>query len=527
MLQVFDEADADCSSVHEAVARSHSGCLQSLLQQPTHAAAAVLRHDDDQHTTLHVVQHFTAYCTEITAAILDSLTQQQQLTAVINRTDSSGNTALRRTVVKRGDCTHVCHGCMGILMLAGADIIADEWKPDILAEVLSESTLCDDSPIDVERTVQALVQRGLDVEQRNSDGLTRLQQLAQSISKGCLSAARVEAVVAAMRALLANDADALETDGSYDCFTALHMLLAKSNYTDDYDRLLRGNEHWSYSREPAIRALYDSAGAECLEAKGRTGETPLHLAVQWPGYVQLLLSLGADVDARAGCERTPLHDAAEQGAVQSVQLLLDAGADINAVTMYEGQPLHMAAQSCELQVCRLLLDRGADVNAIVEEADSFDESMLDMSVTMCALQYSDSAKDRWLEPTLRCVQLLVEAGADVQQYSEKHGTLLHSSATNKCTAVTQYLLGKLLPQHSDVLNRVNAQGQTALYCAAACDNAAVVKLLLTSGASVHVDNSPLLHTCFASNSADAAATLAMFNMLLDAGVSIMQLDSSG
>jgi hypothetical protein len=208
MLQVLGEADVDCSSVYKAVERSHAGCLQALLQQPG-GAVAVLQLDNDQHTTLHAVQHFTAYCTATTAALLKSSTQQQQLSSVINRTDSSGHTALRLTVVKQGDSTRVCHGCMRLLLAAGADIIADEWQTDILAEVISKSNMCDDSSNDAELTVQALVQRGLDVEQRDSKGLTRLQQLAQSISEGCVSTARVAAVAAAMRALLANGANAM------------------------------------------------------------------------------------------------------------------------------------------------------------------------------------------------------------------------------------------------------------------------------------------------------------------------------
>eukprot|EP00953_Heterococcus_sp_UTEX-ZZ885_P005629 3501-Heterococcus_DN1.PRE.3 len=519
MLQVLGEADVDCSSVHEAVACNHSGCLHVLLQQPG-GVAAVLQLDENQHTCLHQVQHFTVYCTNITAALLRGLTQQQQLTAVINRTDSSGHTALRRTIIKQGDSTRVCHGCMRLLLAAGADIIDYEWQPDILAEVISETTMYDDSSNDAELTVQALVQRGLDVEQRDSEGLTRLQQLAQYLNAHSVSTARSATVAAAMRALLANGADGMATDRNGN--TALHILV--NSYHVKYERFLRADEHLRCSSEAAIQTIYDSVGAECLAATMSDGDTPLHLTVRWPGYVQLLIKLGANVHAQDHCEMTPLHYAAFHGVQLSVQLLLDAGADVAAINIRGEQPLHVAARRRELQICRLLLDRGADVNAITDSADS---TFSGFSVTMCALQLCDCAEDRWLQTTLRCLKLLVEAGAEVQQCSEQRGTLLHISATSKCAAVTQYLLDKLLPQHPDVMNRTNEHGQTPLSCAAAFNNAAVVKLLLASGASVNIDSSPLLHACFSSRESDTAADLVVFNLLLDARISFMQLGTAG
>jgi ankyrin repeat protein len=466
-----------------------------------------------QYTSLHEVEHFTAYCTETTAAILDSLAQQQQqLTAVINRTNSSGKTALRRTVVKQCARKRVCHGCMRILLAAGADITADEWEPDILAEVIRETTMYDDSFQRAELTVQALVQRGLDVEQQDALGRTLLQHRAHSIWEDCSSTADIASAAAAMRALLAGGANATAADSEGN--TALHILANSMVY--EYSGFRSADHLWCCRSERAIRAVYDSAGAACLAARNSEGHTPLHIAVEWPGHVQLLITLGADVHAVNVCGETPLHVAAACGEL-SVQLLLEAGANLHAATATGFQPLHYAAGKCIWQLCRVLLDRGADVNAT---------SSTGISVTRYALQYCESDKDRWLEPVLKCVQLLVEAGADVQEYSEQWGTLLHSSATIKCAAVTQHLLDKLLPAQADVPDKVDVHGRTALYCAAACDNAAVVKLLLAAGASAQLGPNPL-RACVCSPSSDAASGLPVFSMLLDAGASCMQLDSSG
>jgi ankyrin repeat protein len=514
ILQVLGDADVDCSSAYEAVERSHSGCLHALLQQPDDVAA-VLQLDDDQQTCLHQVQHFTAYCTATTAALLEGLTQQQQLTAVVNRTDSSGHTALRRTVVNQGDCTRVCHSCMRLLVAAGADIIEDEWQTDILAEVISETTMCNNSSIHAELTVQALVQRGLDVEQRDSEGLTRLQQLVKCLIESFLTAADLTSVTASIRALLANGANAMATDSNG--YTPLHVLT--DSMEDEYGSFAREDELWSCRNEAAIRAIYDSAGAACLAAaKNSRACTPLHLAVQWPDYVQLLLTLGADVHAVNGIGETALHMAAEHGAVLSVQLLLDAGASVSATTTATGvQPLHCAARKCKWQVCRLLIDRGANVNATSINSG--------ISVTRCALRCCESTQGRWSEPEWQCVRLLVEAGADVQHYCEQWGTLLHGSAAIKCAAVTQYLLGKLLPQHPDVLNKVDVYGKTALCLAVACGNTAVVKLLLASGAAVQIDDIPLLHKYLKDDS--SSMNLETCSMLLDASANVMQLDGAG
>jgi ankyrin repeat protein len=59
------------------------------------------------------------------------------------------------------------------------------------------------------------------------------------------------------------------------------------------------------------------------------GATGLHLAVRHPDAVRLLLTHGADPNARdSGDNALPLHFAAGGGSVESVRALLDAGSEV-------------------------------------------------------------------------------------------------------------------------------------------------------------------------------------------------------
>jgi hypothetical protein len=155
---VFFNLDIDCCSVHEAAARSHLGCLQTLLSRDSSTAATF---DDSQKSILHAVTHLTQYCTDVTSAALQALHQQQQLSQTVNLKDTDGHTALQHAVLvlTNGEIV-VCHGCFRLLLAAGADVSAM-----VLERVLSERSVCVDLYPEEQQqlTVQALVQRGCDL----------------------------------------------------------------------------------------------------------------------------------------------------------------------------------------------------------------------------------------------------------------------------------------------------------------------------------------------------------------------------
>ena len=87
---------------------------------------------------------------------------------------------------------------------------------------------------------------------------------------------------------------------------------------------------------------------ECPElgphARSTTGDTPLHIAAVSGDLraIDLLLNVGADINAAGENGFTPLHYAAEQNRPEAVRLLLTRGADRNKQDRFGQLPYELA-----------------------------------------------------------------------------------------------------------------------------------------------------------------------------------------
>ncbi|KAL8372305.1 hypothetical protein RB595_001884 [Gaeumannomyces hyphopodioides] len=221
--------------------------------------------------------------------------------------------------------------------------------------------------------------------------------------------------------------------------------------------------------------------------------------------VQLLLDMGAPVNAENSALGGALRAAADMGHTEIVELLLDCGADINAQHGKKGTALQAAASYDRLEVVQLLVSRGADLNLSTDEAEC---------ALACAVSTSGSRKTRILEFLLDCgadingggvkgnalqkatgnlpvyqehFHLLLERGANVNVNMPGgfYGNPLQASFADGQAGEYRAEVETLLDKHANVNAKGGHFGSALQACAKAESDISLIKLLVERDADVN------------------------------------------
>jgi len=190
--------------------------------------------------------------------------------------------------------------------------------------------------------------------------------------------------------------------------------------------------------------------------------------------VNLLLSKGADVEARDEEGSTPLIEAASRGGTNDVKMLLERGANANAKDNTGLTALIAAACACAVidmpdtfDSMKLLLEKGAAIDAKTADGDT-------------ALMVAAGAGRR------NIVKLLLDRGAPIEGKNTNGETALMIAALGSAYPTIETT--ELLLDRGGKIEARDNEGKTPLILAASgngFDRFPTVKLLIERGANVH------------------------------------------
>ncbi|KYN16469.1 Ankyrin repeat and death domain-containing protein 1A [Trachymyrmex cornetzi] len=160
-----------------------------------------------------------------------------------------------------------------------------------------------------------------------------------------------------------------------------------------------------------------------VDAHDNDGNTPLHVATRTrhTGIAQLLLKAGANTELIDAEGFTPLHVAASQGCKGILDSMIQHGADLNKQCKNGNTPLHLACQNNEVETVEILINKGVDLNCL--------NLRLQSSIHIAAeMGHTDIC------------ELLLAAGANIEQKEQSGRTPLYIAARGSFTAIVDMII---------------------------------------------------------------------------------------
>ncbi|XP_076285725.1 uncharacterized protein LOC143211701 isoform X2 [Lasioglossum baleicum] len=316
--------------------------------------------------------------------------------------------------------------------------------------------------------VQCLINQGVSVKVKDSDGQTLLQC---AVSNGKLKVVQY---------LVEKGADVTERNGSGDAplhyatksdkLEVVQYLVEKGADVNVKDNSGRTPLHYAadHGTLEVVRYLIEEINGN-INVKDNNGQTPLHFAAKSDKLEvvkYLIEEKGANVNVKDNDGQTPLHTAADHGKLEVVRYLIEEkGANIYVKDNYGQTPLHSAADHGKLEVVRYLLE---EKNANINVTDNNGQTPL----------HSAAQSDK-----LEVIKYLIEEeGANVNVKDNSGQTPLHFAADHGKLEIVKYLVEK-----GANVNVKDNDGQTPSHSAAKSDKLEVVKYLIEQkGANVNV-----------------------------------------
>lgn len=192
----------------------------------------------------------------------------------------------------------------------------------------------------------------------------------------------------------------------------------------------------------------------------KRGRVPLHYAAEASDpelFDQLIMMKDIEIDISDADGNTPLHLASARGHVGIMEKLLKKEASNNVQNKLRLSPLELACERGRTKAVRALL------------------AACSPSIRTAGFLKAAAARN------LDAVNLLLDAGADMNATTSSGNTALHHSAFNSDAKVVQAFLTRRAQ-----LNPLDARGRTPLIDAASQNAVECVKMLVDAGADVDV-----------------------------------------